>query len=454
MSRDSSGTYSLPAGNPVVSGTTVSTSWANNTLSDIADELTNSLDKGGRTTPTANLPMGGFKFTGLAAGSAAGQSVRYEQTLLHGYTTVTGHATTADVFAAGTFGVLFTGASLTVTAFPTGTSGDWKLVTFDGVNTLTHNATSFDLPGSADITTASGDSMLVRSKGATGAKVHAYFRASGSPIAVGGGIPNGSAASPALYLTNSPTTGLYRVGADQLGTSIAGTLRWTLTASAATSTVPVLLPQGSSASPALAYSGGGGSNDQGIYFGTNSMTLQSNGVDAAYTLLPSTTIAHKMSSSLVGGTALNVYQAASSAIDETVLIQFNATAGTTFNAIRIEADASGTPNNIWRVRGDGATFADGAYSGSGADYAEAFLYTGERPVPGDTVALDGDRVRIAVEGDDIIGVVSEKACAVGDALLLEEGGVAVGLVGKLRVNPGRPVRPEWRRLGPDRYLVT
>ena len=39
MSRNGSGTYSLPSGNPVVTGTTISSTWANNTLTDIATAL-------------------------------------------------------------------------------------------------------------------------------------------------------------------------------------------------------------------------------------------------------------------------------------------------------------------------------------------------------------------------------------------------------------------------------
>lgn len=70
MARNGSGTYSLPSGNPVVTGTTISSTTQNNTLSDIATALTQSLAKDGQTTPTANLPMGGFKLTGLASGSA------------------------------------------------------------------------------------------------------------------------------------------------------------------------------------------------------------------------------------------------------------------------------------------------------------------------------------------------------------------------------------------------
>lgn len=79
MARNGSGTYSLPAGNPVVTGTAISSTVQNNTMSDIATALTQSLSQDGQTPVTANLPMGGFKLTGLAAGTTAGDSVRYEQ---------------------------------------------------------------------------------------------------------------------------------------------------------------------------------------------------------------------------------------------------------------------------------------------------------------------------------------------------------------------------------------
>lgn len=58
MSRNGSGTYSLPSGNPVVSGTTITSTWANNTLGDIATALTGSVAADGQTTMTGNLNMG------------------------------------------------------------------------------------------------------------------------------------------------------------------------------------------------------------------------------------------------------------------------------------------------------------------------------------------------------------------------------------------------------------
>lgn len=80
MPYNGSGTFTLYSpGNPVVTGTTISSTWANNTLTDLATGLSTALTKDGQTTPTANIPMGGFKLTGLAAGSASGDSVRYGQ---------------------------------------------------------------------------------------------------------------------------------------------------------------------------------------------------------------------------------------------------------------------------------------------------------------------------------------------------------------------------------------
>jgi len=70
MSRNGSGTYTLPAGNPVVTGTTISSTWANNTLTDIATALTGSLASDGQTTATGNLKMGSNRITGLADGIA------------------------------------------------------------------------------------------------------------------------------------------------------------------------------------------------------------------------------------------------------------------------------------------------------------------------------------------------------------------------------------------------
>lgn len=54
-SRNSSGTYSLPSGNPVISGTTITSANENSFRSDVATELTNSLDRSGRGSMSGAL---------------------------------------------------------------------------------------------------------------------------------------------------------------------------------------------------------------------------------------------------------------------------------------------------------------------------------------------------------------------------------------------------------------
>jgi len=86
MARNGSGTYSLyTPGNPVVTGTTISSTWANNTLNDIATALTNSVAKNGETTLTGNLPMGTFKLTGLGVGTVNTDSITLGQAQNEGY---------------------------------------------------------------------------------------------------------------------------------------------------------------------------------------------------------------------------------------------------------------------------------------------------------------------------------------------------------------------------------
>lgn len=48
MSRDASGNYTLPVGNPVVTATAITVTWGNTTMSDIATEMTDSLSRSGK----------------------------------------------------------------------------------------------------------------------------------------------------------------------------------------------------------------------------------------------------------------------------------------------------------------------------------------------------------------------------------------------------------------------
>ena len=88
MSYNGSGTFNInTSGQPVVTGTTITSTAFNLLTADLATGLTTALTKDGQTTPTANIPMGTFKITGLGAGSAATDAAQYGQ-LQAGATTI------------------------------------------------------------------------------------------------------------------------------------------------------------------------------------------------------------------------------------------------------------------------------------------------------------------------------------------------------------------------------
>ena len=93
MSYNGSGTFNInTSGQPVVTGTTITSTAFNLLTADLATGLTTALTKDGQTTPTANIPLGGFKITGLGAGIVATDAAQYGQLQANATTiaTVTG----------------------------------------------------------------------------------------------------------------------------------------------------------------------------------------------------------------------------------------------------------------------------------------------------------------------------------------------------------------------------
>jgi hypothetical protein len=109
MSRNGSGTYTLPAGNPVVTGTTIASTWANNTLSDIASALTDSVAADGQTPMTGNLNLSNNKIVNLATPTLSTDAVTksYADALVGG--SGTGSFTTLTVTGTTTLATSLTG---------------------------------------------------------------------------------------------------------------------------------------------------------------------------------------------------------------------------------------------------------------------------------------------------------------------------------------------------------
>ena len=80
-------------------------------------------------------------------------------------------------------------------------------------------------------------------------------------------------------------------------------------------------------------------------------------------------------------------------------------------------DSSGKAN-AFRIAYSGEVYGTGSYHSSGADYAEFFEWQDENPDNEDRVghfvALDGEKIKYANDGDYIVGVVSGTPAIIGD----------------------------------------
>ena len=80
MPFNGSGSFSpYTPGNPAVSGTTISSTAFNNTVTDFAAGLSNAMTRDGQSPATANIPMGGKKITGLGDGTATTDAATFGQ---------------------------------------------------------------------------------------------------------------------------------------------------------------------------------------------------------------------------------------------------------------------------------------------------------------------------------------------------------------------------------------
>ena len=114
MPYNGSGSFSVyTPGTPYVTGTTISSATANAVNTDFATGLSTAICKDGQTTITADLPMAGFKHTGVAVASALTDYLRADQAVGSTPTYLTGTAGTNTITAS---------AAIAPSAYATGQS--------------------------------------------------------------------------------------------------------------------------------------------------------------------------------------------------------------------------------------------------------------------------------------------------------------------------------------------
>jgi hypothetical protein len=195
MPFNGSGTFTVyTPGNPIANGDTSNAVYFNNTMTDFATGLSNTMTKDGQGVPTANIPMGNNKLTGLANGTISTDAAAYGQvtaaittaaaaaqngsqtylTSVSGTNTITATLTGLTAYTAG-LTVRFTaaGANTGAVTLNIGSLGAINLVRADGVALVTgdilsagtyeavYDGTSFKLQGSVAASQIAGFSAPI-----------------------------------------------------------------------------------------------------------------------------------------------------------------------------------------------------------------------------------------------------------------------------------------------------
>jgi hypothetical protein len=224
MPRDSSGNYTLPAGNPVVTGTVISSAgWGNPTMSDIATVLTASLDRSGNggmlaafkaadgTVSAPGIAFANELTTGLyrAGAGTIGVTVLGAQRLSITSTAITTNNGVNVVIAVPTSGV-----GLTVNGVGSGAVAALDVETGGGAIEAIFNNTAVN--GSFCVWRNSGTAIGYVGTGSqtiTGAALGDFCIAGGVGAVLRLGTPNGAGTAISIATTgavtvNAPSTAI------------------------------------------------------------------------------------------------------------------------------------------------------------------------------------------------------------------------------------------------------
>jgi len=228
MSFNGTGTFVInSSGQPVVSGTVASATVFNAFAADLATGLSTCITKDGQTTPTNNIPMGGFKITGLGAGTVGGDAVRLSQL----------QAGTAQLLTVSGTDTLTALGTPAVTAYTTG-----NLFYFVAAATNTTSVTlNVDGLGARNMTRhgsvalVAGDILVgeVCIVVYDGTRFQLLNPASYTNLNVSGvlSLAAGAVGTPSLAASGDLNTGIFFPAADTIAASVGGVEGWRLDSS-------------------------------------------------------------------------------------------------------------------------------------------------------------------------------------------------------------------------------
>lgn len=231
----SAGTFSVyTPGNPVVTATTISSTVFNSTMTDFATGLSACLLKDGSQTVTANIPMAGFKFTGVGAGSAATDSAT-----IGGTETLSNKTIASPVFSGSVTGTYTLAGTPTLSGTVAGTPTFSGAITFSSSITGTTVALGTNAASTGTIRLARAQNQLVSRNDANSANITLvgvdttdaieYFIGSGAP---GARWYTQALGAQLLQLTSTNFTSSVDVQvptktpASAAATGVAGTIAW------------------------------------------------------------------------------------------------------------------------------------------------------------------------------------------------------------------------------------
>ena len=203
MSRNGSGTYTLPAGNPVVSGTVIASSWANNTMNDLASAMTDSVAADGQTPMTGPLNMNSNKVTNLATGTISGDGINFSQ---FNNPTFGGAVTCSSTLTVTGTTVLSSDATMSGTGqlkIPNGTTGQRSATPLSGM--IRFNSTLNSYEGYTSYTGAAISTITFVTTTATLTTATAHNLNTGNTVFITGTTPAAYSGTFVITVTSATT---------------------------------------------------------------------------------------------------------------------------------------------------------------------------------------------------------------------------------------------------------